>query len=383
VKAAAALVVGDVGPEEAAVRLALDVRGPVGVGDLAVAFVSDHYWATAAEFLHTLTEVLGPVPLIGCVAGSVLGNGQEVEDQAAAALWLASGLGEVETFVVEHIATASGGLFAGHRFEPGGGPYVVLADPFEFPVSDLLAHINEHVPGALLVGGLASGGGDRRASKLFLDDQVLTSGAVVASLSGAVVDLVVSQGCRPIGNPFTVTRSSGNVVHEMGGRPPFQRLQDLVAALPEADRNLLADGGLQVGQAIDEYRHEQKRGDFLVHNVVGADPATGSMVVAAPVEVGHTLQFHVRDAASADEDLRHALQDEATELGGDEPAAALLFTCTGRGLRLFSEPDHDAALVTKVLGSVPMIGAFCAGELGPVGGCNYLHSFSACLVVFR
>lgn len=382
-KAAAALVVGEVGPEEAAVRLALEVREAVTTADLAVVFVSSHYWAHAADFLHTLTEVLGPVPLIGCVAGSVLGSGQEIEDQPGAALWLASGLRGVETFAVEHIATPAGGLFAGHRFEPGGGPYLLLADPFEFPIADLLVHLNDHVPGALVVGGLASGGGDRRATKLFFGDQVLTSGAVGASLSGAAVDLVVSQGCRPIGNPYTVTRAVGNVVYELGGRPPFQRLQDLVVTLAESERNLLADGGLQVGQAMDEYRHEQKRGDFLVHAVLGADPETGSMVVAAPVEVGQTLQFHVRDAASADEDLREALQEEAAALAGDEPAGALLFTCSGRGLRLFTEADHDAGLVMKALGPVPVVGAFCAGELGPVGGSNFLHTFSACLAVFR
>lgn len=373
---------GDVGPEEAAVRLALEARDHEHPADLAVLFVSGHYWASVGDLLHTLVELLGAVPLIGCACESVLGNGQEIEDQPAAVLWLASGLGEVETFAVEHLPTPSGGLFAGHRFEPGGGPYLLLADPFGFPLPDLLTHLNEHVPGAMVVGGMASAGADRRMSKLFLGDQVLTSGAVGASLGDAQVDLVVSQGCRPIGNPFTVTRSEGNVVYELGGRPPFQRLQELMTVLPEPDRNLLADGGLQVGQAIDEYRHEQKRGDFLVHSVVGADPKSGAIVVGAPVEVGQTLQFQLRDASSADEDLRQALYEQLAGMGEEEPAAVLVFTCHGRGQRLFSEPDHDAALVAKVFGSVPVAGAFMAGELGPVVGQNFLHSFSVCLAVF-
>lgn len=384
-KASGALVVGDVGTEEAAVRAALEARQGLDghTADLAVVFVSRHYWQEAGYFLHALTDVLGPVPLIGCVAESVIGGAQEVEGSPAVSLWLGAGLGEVETFGVEHLATPGGGLFVGHRFELGGGPYLMLADAFSFPITDLLAHLNENVPGAVVAGGLVSAGVEERSSRLFLNDQVLSTGAVVASLTGAQVDLLVSQGCRPIGNPYTVTSCEGNVVHGIGGKPPFQRLQELVATLPEPDRQLLADGGLQVGQVLDEYRHEQRRGDFLVHSVVGADPATGAIVVAADVHLGQTVQFHVRDAASADEDLCETLDREVAELDGAQPSAALLFTCNGRGARLFDEPDHDASLVSKVLGGVPVAGAFCAGELGPVGGQNFLHSFTACVAVFH
>ena len=384
-KASAALVVGDVGTEEAAVRAALEARDGLGelAPDLAVVFVSRHYRREAAYFLRALNEMLGHVPLIGCAAESVIGGGQEVEDAPAVSLWLAAGTGRVETFSVDHLATPGGGLFVGDRFEAGGGPYIVLADPFGFPVPDLLAHLNDNVPQATVIGGLASAGEGPGPSILFLDDEVLGSGAVVAALTGAQVDLLVSQGCRPIGNPYTVTGCEGNVVHGVGGRPPFERLQELVATLPETDRQLLAEGGLQVGQVIDEYRHEQRRGDFLVHSVVGADPSSGAIVVGGDVHLGQTLQFHVRDAASADEDLVETLEQEAAELGGAAARGALIFTCNGRGTRLFERPDHDAALVSKLLGDVPVAGAFCAGELGPVGGRNFLHSYTACVAVFR
>jgi len=260
---------------------------------------------------------------------------------------------------------------------------LLICDPFTFPAGKLLDHLNDHVAGALVAGGMASSGTAERGSRLFLDGRTLSRGAVGARLTGARVDLIVSQGCRPIGSPYTVTRAEGNVMQELGGRPPFQRLKELVTSLSQRDRQLLANGGLHVGRVIDEYRSEQRQGDFLIRAVIGADPDSGTIVVGDTIEVGQTVQFHVRDEESADEDLREALEREVTTLAGREPTGALLFTCNGRGSRLFQAPDHDAALVAKFFGEIPAAGFFCAGELGPVGGKNFLHGFTASIAIFR
>jgi small ligand-binding sensory domain FIST len=133
---------------------------------------------------------------------------------------------------------------------------------------------------------------------------------------------------------------------------------------------------------IDEYRAERHQGDFLIRGILGADPATGAIAVGEEVEMGQTLQFHVRDAGSADKDLQRILEQEAAALAGRRPAGALLFTCNGRGSRMFPEPDHDARLLTRMLGDIPVAGFSCAGELGPVGGQNYLHTFTASIALF-
>ncbi len=231
------------------------------------------------------------------------------------------------------------------------------------------------------MGGVASGGLALRQSRLFLGGRVLSQGAVGAHLPGAEVHPLVSQGCRPVGDPYTITRSDGNVIHELGGRPPLARLRELATALPGRDRELLAQG-VHVGMVINEYQAEPRQGDFLIRGVVGADPESGAIAVGDEIAVGQTVQFHVRDADSADEDLRRALERESTALGGRRPAGALLFTCNGRGSRLFSEPDHDAGLLAKMLGEIPVAGFFCAGELGPVGGQNFLHGFTASIALF-
>jgi small ligand-binding sensory domain FIST len=221
----------------------------------------------------------------------------------------------------------------------------------------------------------------RRDSRLFLDGQVLSEGAVGAYLPHAEIHPLVSQGCRPVGEPFTVTAAEGNLVQELGGRAAMTRLQDLAVSLTGRDRELLSQGVL-AGIVMNEYGGERHQGDFLIRGILGVEPETGALAVGDEVEVGQTLQFHIRDADSADRDLQRILEQEAAALGGRPPAGALLFTCNGRGSRMFDEPDHDARLLAKMLGDIPVAGFFCAGELGPVGGQNYLHTFTASIALF-
>jgi small ligand-binding sensory domain FIST len=283
---------------------------------------------------------------------------------------------------MDFVRTSSGGAYGGYQFPPeAAGVHLMICDPFTFPADGLLAHLNSSIPGTLVMGGMASGGLAVRQSRLFLDGRVLAQGAVGAYLPQAEARLLVSQGCRPIGDPYTVTEAESNVIYELGGRTPLARLQEVAEALPGRDRELLAQG-LQVGMVINEYQAERRQGDFLIRGVVGADPESGAIVVSGDVAVGQTVQFHVRDADSADQDLRRTLEREAAAAGGRRAAGTLLFTCNGRGSRLFSEPDHDAGLLAKMLGGMPAAGFFCAGELGPVGGQNFLHAYTASIALF-
>ena len=382
-KAGAALVL-TADPAEAARQAVQQARSALGAEPpaFAVLFASAHFHISASALIAAVTAEIGPVPLIGCVAEAVAGNAREVENEPAVALWLAAGVGPVETFSMQFVRTASGGAFGGYRFEPGRpGVCLMISDPFTFPAEYLLSHLNEHAAGTLVMGGMASGGLGAQRSRLFLDGRVLAEGAVGAYLPDTEIHPLVSQGCRPVGEPFTVTAAEGNLVQTLGGQPAMSRLQDLAASLSDEDRQLLVQG-VQVGIVIDEYRGERRQGDFLIRSILGAQPETGAIAIGDEVEVGQTLQFHVRDAESADRELQHILETETTALGGQRPAGALLFTCNGRGSRLFAEPSHDTGLMAKVLGDIPVAGFFCAGELGPVGGQNYVHAFTASIALF-
>jgi small ligand-binding sensory domain FIST len=381
VKAGGALVLAT-DAREAASRAVEQAQASLGElsASFAVLFASAHFFDSAQDLVTAVAEEAGQVPLIGCVAEAVAGGSREVESEPAVSLWLAGGLGPVETYEMEFVRTASGGAFGGYRFGQAG-VHLMVCDPFTFPAADLLDHLNEHVPGAVVMGGMASGGLRQRQSRLFLDGRVISHGAVGAHLARAEIHPLVAQGCRPVGDPYTITGADGTLIFEIGGRPPLARLRDLVEAMPPEEQELLA-GGVHLGIVINEYQAELGQGDFLIRGIVGADPESGAIAVGEEVEPGQTVQFHVRDARSADEDLRRTLEREAAVLDGRQAAGALLFTCNGRGSRLFAGPDHDAGLLTQLLGQIPVAGFFCGGELGPVGGQNFLHTFTASIAVF-
>jgi len=242
---------------DAAARQAVaDARASLGAQppSFAVLFASAHFSGSAPALVAAVAEETGGVPLIGCVAQAVAGGAREVESGPAVSLWLAADLGPVETFAMEFVQTASGGAFGGYRFAPRGA-HLMVCDPFTFPAGDLLAHLNQHVPGSVVMGGMASGGLRSGESLLFLDDRVVTHGAVGAHLPRAGVHSLVAQGCRPVGDPYIVTQADGNLIVELAGRPPLARLRDLATALPVQEQELLAQG-VHLGIVIDEYRTE-------------------------------------------------------------------------------------------------------------------------------
>jgi small ligand-binding sensory domain FIST len=190
------------------------------------------------------------------------------------------------------------------------------------------------------------------------------------------VESLVSQGCRPIGQPLVVTKAERNIVYELGGQPAYDRLMEIARAGLTEDEVRMVNEGLFMGLVIDEHRLEFGPGDFLVRNVMGFDPENGAIAVNDLVTVGTTAQFHVRDAVTADEELRRLL-------AGREADAALVFTCNGRGMRLFRTANHDAALVDEALDGAPAAGLFCQGEFGPVGGRNFVHGFTASIALLN
>jgi small ligand-binding sensory domain FIST len=213
---------------------------------------------------------------------------------------------------------------------------------------------------------------------LIFGSEELSSGAVGISLDGGTgIRTIVSQGCRPIGPPLVVTKAERNLILGLGGKPAFAQFRQIYDELPAHEQSLVRHG-LHVGVVINEYQDEFTRGDFLVRNVVGADPESGVIAIGDYVRVGQTVRFHLRDAKSADEDLREMLA--AAKIA--EPAGALLFTCNGRGTRMFEAPDHDANCIRDAFGELPVAGFFAQGEIGPIGRRNFLHGFTASIAVF-
>ena len=347
--------------------------------DLAVCFASTHHVGAFEDIGPALRNILEPQVLVGGTAVAVAGGAHEIEENPALTVFAARLDGAALTPVTLRVQeTPDGAALTGWPSLGDRPPASLLlfADPFTFPVDAFLQRVNRDLPGLQIIGGLASSAGSPGGNRLVLDDRVVDEGAVGVFVDGGSIEVrtLVSQGCRPIGRPYVVTRAEQNLIEELGGKPAIERLQELAGAASEEERELLR-GGLHVGLVVDEHKAEFGRGDFLVRNLLGADESSGALAVGEQVSVGQTVQFHVRDAGAADEDLREMLT-------GVDADAALLFTCNGRGRHLFTVPDHDAGMVENLLGPIPLAGAFCAGEIGPVGGRNFLHGFTASLALF-
>ena len=349
--------------------------------DLCLVFAGSPHLGRGKWILSTVHEHLEPRHLIGCGAGGVVGAGREIEEGPAAVVWAASMPGaEIATRHFE--AERVGGSF--ELLDPPqpdelGETMILLADPYSFPTETLLERLNELRPGMPVLGGLASASAAGSAS-LFRNGEVLSDGAVACTVSGVPILPCVSQGAAPVGPEMTITAAHDNVIEELASKPAIERLREALAGLDPREQQLAASG-LMLGIVIDENRPEYRRGDFLVRPLIGVDGEAGTIAVGERVRVGQTVRMHVRDGVSADEDLRVALRAQAEALGSTPPAGALLFTCNGRGLHMFEVPDHDAAAVADALG-VPAGGFFCAGEIGPIGGRNFLHGFTATMAVF-
>ncbi len=358
--------------------------------DLVVVFASNHHAESYEDIAGTLARELGGPTLIGCSAHSVIGEGHELE--AAPGLVVAgASLPGVELHPFRITAETLPDL----ESEPGswrervGVPaeptphFVLLADPFSFAAEQLILGLDGAYPSGVKVGGLASGGELPGQNALFLGDRVWRTGLVGLAMSGNLaVDPVVAQGCRPVGTPLFVTHSRDNVLQRADGLPAVEVLEQLFAAASPEDRELFRNS-LFLGIEMEADRGEYGQGDFVIRDIVGIDPDEGSMAIAAPLRPGQVVQFHLRDAATAAEDLDRRLVSYSSDGRASHARGALLFSCLGRGVGLYGTPNHDSGAFLSRVGDVPIAGFFCNGEIGPVQSRTFLHAYTSAFAIFR
>jgi len=378
--------------EEAIAECGVAIKNAVGgeTLDLAVAFISPHYEDSYDRVADLMAETLGAKHVFGCSGGGVIGNGVEVEQRAGVSITAA---------VLPNVNVRPFHLEGDLLPDMDAGPdkwadlvgvqadqdphFVMLADPYSFPVQDLLMGMDFAFPRAAKIGGLASGASRQGGNALFLDDQVLRTGAIGLALDGNItVDTVVAQGCRPIGSPMRISKSDRNMLLELDGQAPMEVLRNMFETLSERDRGLLQNS-LFLGVVMDELIDSPVQGDFLIRNVVGMDQATGGLAIGEMLKEGQLVQFHLRDAETSTDDLQAVLTRYADEHRENDIPGALLFSCLGRGQYLYGKPNHDTDLFRDKLGDVPLGGFFCNGEIGPVSGTTFLHGYTSSFGLFR
>lgn len=363
----------------------IDARVTPGMVDLGLLFCTAHFEDDLDAIIERLSGVLPGAVLLGCTAEGTIGRDRELERTPSITLLVGSLPGvAIRPFYLQQDNLTSMETLPDWERAVGVSPeskpaFIALGDPFAFGIHDFVDKLSDAFPGAPLVGGVASAASEPKQNRLFINAEVYREGLVGVALSGNfAMDTVVSQGCRPIGTPFVITKAERNVIHELGAKPALHQLHEVYMGLSEEDEKL-AKQSLLIGRVIDEYRGRFTRGDFLIHNIIGVDRKSGAVAMAAHARVGATVQFHVRDAATASEDLRTMLSPYRA--GG--VCGAMLFGCNGRGSHMWGDAGHDARMIHELLGDVPVAGFFCGGEFGPIGGRNFVHGFTASIALFR
>ena len=377
--AAASAAVGLEVDWEAACDAALNGMDGVSSPELLLAFVDSRFAEHYESISSRLRERTGAQHFIGATGQSVIGSSLEAESGSAIALLGLSLPGAELTPIAIDPQSMSEEVFA--PIQNGPDVWLLFSNPFTIITEQLVAHLQQLKPEITLLGGMASSHMQQQGCAVFIDDQVLHAGAVMLGLSGVAVQPIVAQGAEPLGQPWIVTECENNTIKTLGSRPALEVLQETMMELDEQTRERAARN-LLVGLAMNEYKESHERGDFLIRNVMGADRESGAVAINAIPRVGQTFQFQFRDAQAADDDLRTRLSDLREALApSEEVLGALLCSCNGRGVGLFGEPHHDASALEEIFGPTPTAGFFCNGEIGPVGGQNHLHGFTASIAI--
>lgn len=355
--------------------------------DLAIVFASHHHGPEFDDVLSAIHGGLSARNLIGCTGESIIGPDREIEQAPALAVWVACMPGvKILPFCIDQNDLESFASADEWQDRLGVSPeddpsFVVLPEPYSIDVGACLQGLGESYDHPITVGGVASGANAPGQNRLFLNDQVLRHGMVGVSLCGPVkISTVVSQGCRPVGKSFVVTKAHEQFIAELGGRPAVKVLREVYHEADAEERELIQKG-LVVGRVVDETLRRFGPGDFLIRNIMGVVEG-GAIAINELVRPGQTVQFHVRDSKTATEEMRSLLRSRIDELGA-APAGGLLFSCNGRGRRMFDAPNHDIGLVNSVFGDCPVAGFFANGEIGPIGQRSFVHGLTSSLILFN
>lgn len=373
--------------------------GPVkeGLGgaapDLVLAFASPSLGDDLGEVPAALVDALSPEALLGTTGAGVIGSGHEAEGRPALALLAGTLPGvHVAPFHVDaprlsemDIRPSSWRHFLG--VPPEATPhFLLLVHPFTLPVDALVTALDQAFPRSRKVGGLSSGGQSPDTMAVFLGDRAYADGGVGVALWGDVdLDVIVAQGCRPVGPAMKVTKAAGPDLFELDGTPALARVVEVLRTLPEEDREL-AQHSLFVGVALEAHEKEGQEtydGGYLIRNIMGADPGSNVLRVGHTFHDGQTVRLQLREAETAREDLTDLLARYQPLAPAPSDAAALLFSCTGRGVHLYGREGHDSELLRDALGPLPLAGFFCNGEIGPVGEVTYVHGYTSSVGVLR
>jgi len=410
-------------PIDAALQVSERIRQQLGSApDLLMVFVTIHHARRMGMIADTLRDRLSSKHMMGITASGVMSGPTHIEDGPGLSVMACRFPGvDIKPFWIDHLSPRASVQERAAALSDQIGATddmkatIFFADPFSVPLVNLVPALSaarmqvvspsgriDHI--GTILGGMASAGDRPNTNTLLLDGEIRNSGAMGVTLSGPIqIDTIVSQGCRPIGQPMVITKARGNLILELAGARAVDAIREVVSGLSQQDQQLLANG-LVMGRVINENKSYFGRGDFLIRNIMGGDEESGAVAIADLIHAGQTVQLHLHDHQTAREDLSLLLDGQRLY---DKPAGAMVISCSGRNDAFFEEsesslsgydartiysafdPKPDGANLAKggqeldVQQGIPVSGFLAAGEIGPVDGKIFQHGHTAVVAVFR
>lgn len=369
--ASAAIASGDAWDRAlAAVLDQLDVERP----DLAFIYASPRFAEHFPALAQAAWEQTGATLMAGASTTTAIANGIEAENQSAIAMIAMSLPGATlrparftQSLLDDHVSPGAMRERLGIGLEDVHG-WILLADRFRLDADRLIEHLSSSYPVAPVVGGLATpAAAYQHRSWVFLNGSVYADGGAGIAIGGDYeIVPVLAHGCEPIGETWTITGARGEWIETISNRPALSLLGETLEILP-ADVQEEAESNLVAGFAANEYQDKFARGDFLIRSITAVDWERGAIAIAARPRIGQTIQFHLRDAATASLDLTLALTEARNQLEHRTTVAALIHSSNNRGTALFGVPDHDATELARRFPGLPHGGMVSTGEFGPGG----------------
>lgn len=348
--------------------------------DLLLMFASTAYSNDYPEMVREAYHGSGAGCLVGCSARGVIANGDSKEVEpgiSLLALWLpGADIRPIRLHQETQELMADPTIWHGlHRLHPDEVQgWLVFAEPFRMDVQETVKQLRARYPATPMLGALTSSHRNDRRMWVFLDDHVYDEGGVALALLGPYgLDVIVSQGGEPVGEPWTITGVDRNRITTISNRPALQVMRETMRAVGWTSE---ADAPILLGFPMNEYQDSFARGDFVVRGIIGIDEVTGSLMVGSIPRVGQSIQFHIRDPSRAMEDVERVLPRLSASLRDSAPVAGVVCTCRGRGSAMFDAEDHDAAAIRRAFPELPVAGMFSLGEIGPVKGVPALNAFA-------
>src|SRR5207253_5901322 len=200
---------------------------------LGLLFMNPKFFPHAAQVLELL-RVHARIPLLaGCSATSLIAGEQEIEEQTGLVLGLyhlPEAVLQPFHFTQEQLEEARTPEY--WQQQTGLTPtqtngWLVFADPFHLDCESWLRGWNEAYAPLPVLGGLASGDYSQQITQVYWNGEAFEDGGVAVSFGGEVRLLsVISQGCTPIGDTWTITRVEGNLIQQIGNRPAYEVLAE-------------------------------------------------------------------------------------------------------------------------------------------------------------